>query len=556
MRLGRVFGILSFQERLRLLIALQLLLLIAGVEVLLLSLVGPLLRLLDDSAAIGPGESSQRIWGLIESSRDSVILLIASVIFVRFALKVVTTVAESRFRQAVSVRLSESYYLRTLDSNAESNASVVRVNLSNLRQAADLLFDPLIRIYTESVTGLVLIGFLLYSSPTTSLLVISIAIGVCLIVGPAVLRVSSRLGRESRQFDIRVNDVVDETVSFEVETKVFNLKMFFSERFLPWNRELVRKRSRLNQIYALVPALVEFIGVSLLVAVVGFSSYFLSGGPETISTIAIFVVVAIRLIPSAGSFYSASIRLRYGLSQLPDYENNAAENANDAPADKSFMTANIEKFAMLNLKDVGHTHEGASGCLFSSVNLSVKVGETVGIFGDSGVGKSTLGLIAVGAVIPTSGLVSMTSVSGYEVQAAGVSRGYVPQLVPIIRGSLRDNIRLGRDIQHHSDLDELISRVGLEHLDVRSSYENEQLLEMSGGERQRIGIARALFGKPSLLVLDEVTSSLDPDSESEVLSLILKVSQFSSTLFITHRWALRSNFTRSYVLREGRLSEL
>jgi ABC-type bacteriocin/lantibiotic exporter with double-glycine peptidase domain len=178
-----------------------------------------------------------------------------------------------------------------------------------------------------------------------------------------------------------------------------------------------------------------------------------------------------------------------------------------------------------------------------NVDLRIESGVGIGIIGKSGAGKSTLVDLMLGLLDPTSGQISVGGTSISEaIRTKRIIIGYVPQVVYFAEGTIRENIAFGltedeiddnliREVIHLSELDALVAALpnGIE------TQMGELGKLVSGGERQRVGIARALYRKPNLLVLDEATSSLDIQTEAAIVQTISKLHGRMTTVIIAHR---------------------
>ena len=141
------------------------------------------------------------------------------------------------------------------------------------------------------------------------------------------------------------------------------------------------------------------------------------------------------------------------------------------------------------------------------------------------------------------------------------SIGYVPQNIIILNQSLRENILFGADKNHFGDniLRDLIKKVDLENFFKKSNNGFSQVLKqdglnISGGEKQRIGIARALINNPDLIILDEATSGLDTETENKVLDTIKKLKKTS--IIVSHRYNALKNCDKIYLLKNKELKLL
>lgn len=196
--------------------------------------------------------------------------------------------------------------------------------------------------------------------------------------------------------------------------------------------------------------------------------------------------------------------------------------------------------------------------LLHALNLTIPPGRLLCIMGPSGSGKSTLARLLVGAVFPTQGSyqVNQTVMHTSNVRAAMTSVGYLPQQVSLLEGTIAENVaRFGPlDSQH---IIEACQRVGLHEAILRlpQGYDtrlDEQGLPLSGGQRQLLGLARAIYQAPALLVLDEPNASLDEFGEARLMQLLQVLKEKQTTIVvISHRSGVLKVTDDLLVLKRG-----
>lgn len=199
----------------------------------------------------------------------------------------------------------------------------------------------------------------------------------------------------------------------------------------------------------------------------------------------------------------------------------------------------------LELTKVSVTYPGATHRALCDVSVSIEPRQTVAVVGPSGAGKSTLVDVMLGVIEPSQGEVRL---SGRRPQDAVVqwpgSVAYVPQDIAILPGTVRDNVALGVPSAEISDerVLEALNRAHLTDLlqgfrDGLNTEVGDDGVRLSGGQIQRLGIARALYTRPRLLVLDEATSALDARTEHEVSKTLEDISSHITTVVVAHRLA-------------------
>ncbi|AKC95102.1 peptide ABC transporter ATP-binding protein [Sneathia vaginalis] len=206
----------------------------------------------------------------------------------------------------------------------------------------------------------------------------------------------------------------------------------------------------------------------------------------------------------------------------------------------------------LKIKNLNVTIDGEH--LLKDISISVGKNEVIGILGESGSGK-TLTTKFILNILPEKAIVT------YDEYVKKVSVGAIFQNAFIV---FNPTVRLGRQLKHlykshyntidgfDAKISEIFKKVGLDKKDFLKKYS----FECSGGERQRLAIAGALIGDPSILIADEVTTALDTDTKNEVLSLLNKIRGKTSIIYISHEVNTMRNFVdRIYVMYKGEIIE-
>jgi ATP-binding cassette, subfamily B, bacterial len=224
----------------------------------------------------------------------------------------------------------------------------------------------------------------------------------------------------------------------------------------------------------------------------------------------------------------------------------------------------LGNLASLEFNGISFQHRSASRPALSGVNFTLSKGETVAFVGPSGAGKTTLVKLLVGLYRPQEGVIRYNGIDSEQIDPDELRSqiGFVTQDTQLFSGSIRENLLFVRpdatdaeclDVLHRSAADSLLARAdkGLDTLI------GEGGVKVSGGEKQRLSIARALLRKPRLLVFDEATSSLDSITEEEITRTIREVGQRADvmTILIAHRLSTVMHAERIYVLERGSIVE-
>ena len=297
-------------------------------------------------------------------------------------------------------------------------------------------------------------------------------------------------------------------------------------------------------------------------------------------TLAIVVVAALwrgrsvdSLVPALGLFSAAGLRLmpsinrlmgsaQYLRSSVPIIDTLHAELQLPIPPDGAALPADPWRLqSRISVADVTFTYPSAPAPALQNVSFTVQKNECIGFIGPSGAGKSTLVDVILGLLEPDSGriLVDDRDVAGCT-RSWQTQIGYVPQVIFLTDDTIRRNVAFGvaDDRIDDASVDRALQSSQLHELIAElpagtNTMVGEGGVRLSGGQRQRIGIARALYHDPSVLVLDEATSSLDAQTERDVMESVRALQGRKTILIVAHRLSTVERCDRLYHLEGGRI---
>ena len=283
---------------------------------------------------------------------------------------------------------------------------------------------------------------------------------------------------------------------------------------------------------------------------------------KLIPIIGIFVAAAFRMLPSANRIITALQQIQFVkpvINVLYDefvlIENRKNSFINDENQSELYFNYDI------CLKNINFKYPNSKELALKNINLNIAKGETIGFIGDSGSGKTTLMDLILGLLQPSSGKIIIDKNQINNAHKFWKNNiGYVPQSIYLIDDSLRNNIAFGIP---KNEINETLVQECIKDAQLKTLIEElpkgldtivgERGVRLSGGQCQRIGIARALYNNPDLLVLDEATSSLDERTEKEFMNAINNLYGKKTILIVAHRLSTVKNCNRLYKLQKGQI---
>jgi len=229
--------------------------------------------------------------------------------------------------------------------------------------------------------------------------------------------------------------------------------------------------------------------------------------------------------------------------------------------DSNYVPIEFKKNIILN--DLSYRYPNNKHYTFKKINLNIEKGTTIGFIGKSGAGKSTLVDLLIGLLPISEGIIKVDNKQIVTSSRSWQSLiGYVSQSIYLIDDTIENNIAFGLEKEkidnqainyavNASQLNEFVNSLPNK---IHTSV-GERGVRLSGGQRQRVSLARALYLNPPILVLDEATSSLDTNTENEVMSAIRKLKGHKTIIIIAHRLSTLENCDEIYELKNGQLNK-
>ena len=348
------------------------------------------------------------------------------------------------------------------------------------------------------------------------------------------------VGKNLRIFGLNLANTVNETISSFKALKLLNKTAFFVNKF-----NLITDARQLNMFsQQYVKKLPRIIFEAYLVVIVCFTIllfYSEENMEEIISYIAILGLISSRLLPSFTNINTIYATVKFNEASINNFYNkiflDQKKIIENEDQDKLLMIKDINKISVL---DLDYSYDGKKK-IIDSLSFEIVKGEIFGIFGRSGTGKSTLVDILSGLIEPKKGNIIINQSRNIKtfITTWRSMIGYVPQTPLLINDTIINNICLGVEETkiNRERLREVIDITNLASL-IEDNNQNlsvgESGVKLSGGQKQKISIARTLYFNPEILILDEATSSLDKKAEDEIFDLVVKLKNDHIVIIISH----------------------
>jgi len=354
-----------------------------------------------------------------------------------------------------------------------------------------------------------------------------------------------QLGRRQAELSIDSSEKLVEVLSSYRELVVRNRRYFYSNQFGKIRLELsnIMAENTFRQNISKYVMEMTIVFGAFIVSAIQFST---NTAPHAIAVLAIFLAASTRIGPAVLRVQSGLLAIKASIGTatptLEMIENLGSEESIEKVSD-AIQTEHPGFKAEIELENVTFSYPGNSDPAVSNVNLIIKPGSVVAIVGPSGAGKTTLVDLILGVLSPDSGKILVSGMPPLEaVHEWPGALSYVPQDVVITNSTISGNVTMGYpEEENHKPLIEKALEIA-QLKDFTSSLKDgietkvgDRGTSISGGQRQRLGIARAMFTLPNLLILDEATSALDGETEANISESIQALKGHVTVVMIAHR---------------------
>ena len=546
---------------------LTVMILIGGMlETLGVSMMLPVVNVIMDPQSVMDNEIVQKLVAFlhIESDRQLIILMLSTLIalfVIKNAYLLLQTYVQNTFvtrnRNRMISRVMREFLNRPYEEYLGADIpTVFRLTDSDIPNAFQLIL-VMIQMVTEIVVSVFLCIVLVVISPAMSLFIVVIFLGMTLVITKVLKPRLNAIGRKNQEIQSRIAKWRIQSIYGLKDVKVLHREEFFVRNYYESGAigaNVARNYAVLNNLPRLLIETV-FIAAMLLFIMI----YILQGNDISvlIPQLTAFAVAAIRVMPGTNRINTYLSQIAYSQPCL-DY---LYENLTDAMkqdvngsvtglvpcrTESGELSPAAQEWKLqdkIALDHISFTYPNTEKPIFTDAHMEVKKGQSVGIMGPSGAGKSTIVDILLGLLHAQKGTITCDGKDIFENYGAWLAQiGYIPQSIYLIDESIRDNIAFGIDADKIDDkriwevLEEAQLKEFVEELpEGLDTTIGDRGVRISGGQRQRLGIARALYHNPEILVFDEATSALDGETEKAVMDAVNSFHGKKTMVIIAHR---------------------
>lgn len=576
----KIINLLDYNLKKYLFFILIIILLTALLETLSIATFYPLLDLLVNSSETEINlikSIYEKIIGFLAIDNISVLSLTAILVFIIYVLKILILLFcnwhnssfEFRIRNYLTKKLYSIYLKKDYQSLIKYNSSDIIKNIDHELNIFSSGVAATMTIITEGLIFFGIMSFLFYFNYKITFSLLVFFALILFLLQLSYNKILIDWGKTSQKFNklrlqnfIETFNAIKEIKVFRKEKIFYRLMKKFNNRFFEVNKNEIFLRN--------VPR--AFLELVLIICVTGYLLFF-SFNEITFSnvfaSIGVYLVAAYRTFPSANRIITSMQRLKFANPMITNiYDQINSENSD---VDDIFEKENIDKNDFnfeksIEINNCSFYFQDKNIKILDNLNGKFQKGKIYGIKGSSGVGKTTLLNVIVGLFEPSEGSIIVDSVilDRAKIQNFRKFVSYVPQNTFLFDTTIEKNITFDFDeksISNFKRIENLIKNLSLDHKisqlnkGLQTSV-GEKGVNLSGGQIQRIGIARALYHEPRLLILDESTNALEKNTEERIMKYIHGMKEKMITIIIAHRESAFKYCDKIFELESGKLNEI
>ncbi len=567
----KIISILNYSQKLRLILIFFLILLSVIFESVGISLIIPIMGIVTNKSFFDNYPKLLEYLNLFGiNNHIEIILFTFAFIITFFIIKLAYNVFYIWYfsnytmylKAYISKKLFSIYLNNSYDFHLKNNSSIL---IRNIMEEIDYSISAIKNMSMLFVEFLVVIGIssvlIFYQSTSAiSIVIFSIFIGYLFYKFTKNILQNWAIKRQNHEA-LKIQHLQQGLFGIK-ELKILKIENSFIKNFNIHNIKLA-KIAIVHEVFKQMPRLIiELIALVVIVSLFFYLYTLQIEFTSLITTITLFGAAAFRILPSLNRILQAFQDLSFNSPSINIINQEFKNNSSHA---ENFLNKNRSKIIFQQSIKIENLSFGygnnLNNIILKDLSLEIKKGDCIGIIGKSGQGKSTFVDLLLGLIKPTKGIISIDNISIDDADYGGKLFGYVPQDIYLTDDSILNNIAFGesKDKINYDNLKNAIDKSQLS--DFVDSLDNglntivgERGTRISGGQLQRVGIARALYRNPDIIILDEATSSLDIETENQFMNSINNLIKNKTLIIISHRKNTLNNCNKIYELRNKKLT--
>ena len=549
------------------------------IEMIGLGLIGPFIAIILSPEKINETYLSSFFY-LLDSEKDykqvviSLCLLLAAVFVIKSFLSVLNNWIIEDFNLKRQFRLQTALmrtyqnmsYLKYVSKNSVDYIE----SIGNLVGTYCGVLTSFLRILSETI---IIVGIVIFLTFINFKILLSISILLITIVymyDRFFKKKMNEYGKIVSDSQKNIYKGINEGILGLKEIRMLGKNNFFLEMVESNAKKLYFYNIRSNLIQIAPRYIIEVFLICFIISLIIIYLILGKSLEELVPTLTVFAFASVRLIPSANIISRSILTMRLGYFATNKLFEDFADLKNKTLPD-NFLEQNfenkvekkIENFEKLEVRDISFKYPSSKNNAINKLSFTFKKGETIGFMGPSGSGKTTLVDIILGLLKPNDGEILINNQNLISENSWNLQVAYLPQDIFLLDESIETNITFKRN-KSEIDLKKLNNALSDAQLkdfinslpEGTDTIVGENGIKISGGQKQRLAIARAFYHGRDVLIMDEATSSLDYETENEIIEIIKKIKHNKTIIVIAHRLSTLKHCDVIYEIKNGHLKNI
>jgi ATP-binding cassette subfamily C protein len=484
-------------------------------------------------------------------------LYFISLYYNKFIFNVQSYLKKNFFDQYFEINFSEL-------SSMSSNKLITNISV-NINQLTQYFIFPLIYLLSDVLLIFTITCLVTYFYPKSFLIILFSCFLLIYFFFFLFHKYLKDLGKKRLDNEHHQTKTINQTVGSIKISKIFGIEDILKKNFVIFNEKISESYAKISTVQSIPKIAIEIFGFFLISVLIIFLTIIGASAAKIIASLSVFSAAAFKIMPAINRLIFSFQSISFSSSIFDEFRTIYSRIFSN----KTYLNNFSEKKSILinsklKLQDISFKYPDNDKNLLNNANFEIELGKPVGIFGVSGIGKTTLLDLILGLQIPDSGKII---IDGLEINPLTnywyKNFAYVTQDVFIFEDTLINNITLNKK---NIPIDYNFIWKILEFLKLKDFVEtqkeklNMQLGErgllLSGGQAQRIGIARAIYHQSKIIIMDEPTSSLDSETEDSILSNIHKITS-ATIIIVSHNKKSFKNCSSVYEFtNDGKIKKI
>lgn len=482
------------------------------------------------------------------------------VFFIKFIYLIYFNYFELNLNKQIQIYLSKKLYNSYVNRNylfhLKNNTSDLIRNVLTETSSASTYLISILNVFKEFLIILTISFLVVLFNPLTSLMIIFFGIILLIIFYFLTNKLLKKLSEKKIKFISSMIKHFNETFDLIKEIKIYSKEQIFKNNFYSIKSNFENTLYKRDFIVKLPKIIFEFMGIVLIVILLVISTLQQEYSSKLIASLSVLTIAIIRLLPSFNQLSSSLGNLSSLRISLDIIFKEILISNNDQYIDysKKNFYEKTKNGELISFENVKFSYDKETNIGLKNISFSINKNEMIGIVGRSGSGKTTIVSLLLKLIKPQDGKIKFLDDK--------TLCAYVPQDIVLTDDTLESNIAFAennyqinenklKDSIIKSDLTSFVSS----HQKGADLILGERGVRVSGGEKQRIGLARAIYQDKPVIVFDEATSSLDNQTEKNILDSIIKIRKEKTLIIIAHRISTLKNCDKVIYIENGEVKD-